>query len=359
MSEFKEFLILNSDDRTQIDKSTYIKKPEIVDIMMRISFNSDYITPPNLKYFKEPKVPLNLNEGFETYIFRNQNFYKKPMKQIEKYVLDNGITVLNTAHQGNTQICCRRSVLDAIMKTPYLYGKSFEWTIYATKFDNVIYLTNHDTYKQFRRVTDSHHFKFRQFCLSDAPKKAIVSDTPIDENIQTYCIYRTTLKSFDLIYSAEVVGIISDTEVKDLKNMTELNACRFIWMRLTTPYGPTKEKYLHWWLQCYLANVSTMYVGCKTRHGIINEKPNWVNPYKIAKSNSWNINVGTTFLEKFLRNIKEKMSSVDCPYTVYEFRLEGANNLIKYKVHNGKSNFSFLTERYINEFLCQKLEKTL
>lgn len=54
------------------------------------------------------------------------------------------------------------------------------------------------------------------FFLIDDPNNDPDAKPPIHEGEQMYCIYRSKLKNFNLLYSAEINGIISDKKLEDL-----------------------------------------------------------------------------------------------------------------------------------------------
>lgn len=66
----------------------------------------------------------------------------------------------------------------------------------------------------------------------------------------------------------------------------------------------------------------------------------------------WKPHACIRFLLTMLKLIEKTISSVSCPYTVYEFVCDLSTTCIKLKKHIGKTDYSFLTEEYIER--CRK-----
>uniref|UniRef100_A0A0A1XAA9 Decapping nuclease n=1 Tax=Zeugodacus cucurbitae TaxID=28588 RepID=A0A0A1XAA9_ZEUCU len=111
-------------------------------------------------------------------------------------------------------------------------------------------------------------------------------------------------------------------------------------------------KSLLWWLQSYLSNSSDICVGLKDADGFI-RMPVQLNQVKdLPRNQTWKPHICIRFLLTMLKLIETTMSSVNCPYTVYEFAYDSFTTCIKLKKHIGKTEYSFLSEEYIEH--CRK-----
>ncbi|XP_011189133.2 decapping nuclease DXO homolog isoform X1 [Zeugodacus cucurbitae] len=315
--------------------------------------------------------PLNLNEGFDQFIFRRN--IKERLNKIEKYVMDTEDNVLRPysnapSASGQTQynskrklILCKRGVLTDIMGIPY-QGKASEYnnaTFYVTKYCGVFHMKDADAnaMPEFDKK-NTYHRKFMQLCFSDDPDSEPTTNIPIDDNNIIFCIIKSLLKEFDLIYSAEVQGIVSDRKIENTHNTEEINDLRFILtkqLQISDKYKGnilSKSKCLRWWLQAYLSKTSDICIGLRDRKGIVRTPVQIKRAEDLVKNWRWKPHVCIRFLYSILKLIEKTMMQVDCPYTVYEFVYDSFAGCFKYKVHAGKSNHSFLSDDYIKK--CKK-----
>ncbi|XP_004536099.1 decapping nuclease DXO homolog isoform X1 [Ceratitis capitata] len=341
----------------------FIDRPRICAIYT-CSSTGEITKTERLKYFKSPKpslYPINLNEGFDEYIFRPKVELTHLLDTVQKYILETKESVLqpdalnSEKSEGNAKrklILCIRGALARIMAIPYRLQatKYNDFTIYASKYCDILHLTE---FGWADRCTeeDSYHGKFVQTCFSYDPNEDPITDEPFDENSVPFGVYHTSLRKFDLIYSAEIGGVISDKKI-DIQNMEEVNKSRFLMTKLLRAGNYSEEtlnnpKCLIWWLQSYLTDTQDICFGLKNRNGIINHpvRVNTVND--IRNNRRWEPHICTGFLYSMLTLIEETMADVDCPYTVFEFQRDSFAGCIKFRKHTGKTEYSFLSEEYI------------
>uniref|UniRef100_W8BSV2 Decapping nuclease n=1 Tax=Ceratitis capitata TaxID=7213 RepID=W8BSV2_CERCA len=358
----------------------YLTRPEICALYSAV--DPEFITRDvKLKYFKSPKsYPIDLNEGFHQHIFQNRISNYQMLGKVQKFVLETEENVLQPNASANTQtsitgsdraqdmpkrkvVLSQRGFLSHIMLIPYRL-KASEYnnvTFYATRYCGILHIM-HMGWDEGRTKNDSYHGKFMDVCLSDDPDLDPITNVPVNDNERVYGIFKSTIKEYDLIYSAEVGGIISDHKIYDVYNMDEINKCRFIntkllWTSQHTENIFNHSKSLHWWLQAYLAKSNDICVGLKDTDGVIRNEV-VVNQVKnIPQQQKWKPHICTRFLRTTLKAVEEVMSEVDCPYTVYEFIYDSFKKCIKYRIYTGKTQYSFLSEKYIKHCKERTAEK--
>ncbi|XP_037944022.1 uncharacterized protein LOC119676835, partial [Teleopsis dalmanni] len=253
------------------------------------------------------------------------------------------------------KICTRRFALVCVMKTPYYrHNKVFKWGLKATKFQNIIFLNFSEpgeVFKEERQPTPyaKQHFKFQQHCFTDTPIADAVN-TSVNETEMFY-IYQASMKNFDIIYSAEALGIISQTEISDVRNILKLNTHRFVTTKILSDKSQILMSYsysLKLWLQCNLMGATDICIGYNDGNGYVTHY-NMIRANDLIGFQNWNPYRGTKFLLEFLTHIKENLSSIDCPYTVAEYQYDPLKKSVIYKIHHGKTNHSFLSNEFIDE----------
>lgn len=358
----------------------YLSRPKIQKLYayQRFEVNSNDVRLP---YFIKPRsYPIDLNKGFEKFIFRQHADFSKMLETTQKFIVDSEENVLQPygsvnpdTHQSlkteddesyqprqNSKrkiVLSNRGCLSNIMIIPYRLGASKynDKTIFATRYCGVLHISDY-RYDNDTSRNNTYHSKFQQTCFSDGPDLDPDTDEPVNENEFIRGIFHTDLKEFDLIYSGELSGIVSSHKIDDMKNMETINKLQFISTKLLWNSDHSNfwkhPKCLNWWATLYLANTSDLCVGLKDRDGVI-RTPLQTKPVKdLPKDQSWKPRICIRFLLTMLELIEENMSSVNCPYTVYEFVHDSFAKCIKLKKHIGKTEYSFLSEEYIER--CRK-----
>ncbi|XP_069964631.1 uncharacterized protein [Bactrocera oleae] len=303
----------------------------------------------------------------------------------QKYVLDTKQNVLQpqgsenqTPHQSlNTEddvsyqqrqnskrklVLSNRGCLSNIMAIPYrLEANTYnDRTFFATRYCGVFHISD-CRWRTDNSSTVKFHSKFQQTCFSDKlqdnPDMHPNTDVPVNDDAFISGIFHSTIKEFDLIYSGEIMGIVSKHKIDDMQNIENINKLRFINTKLfwktRLPDIWKDPKCLLWWLQSYLANTADICAGLKESDGCIHS-PIQLKPVKnLPKDQKWKPHICIRFLLTMLQLIEKSMSSVDCPYTVFEFVYDSYAKCIKLKKHIGKTEYSFLTEEYIERCRIQ------
>lgn len=92
-----------------------------------------------------------------------------------------------------------------------------------------------------------------------------ITDVPVIESEEFYGVFESRIGNISLLYNAEMDGLDSRQEI-DLSE-TDLDKLKFV--ELKTCCGPSDNRHCRWWAQSYLASISNICVGYRTREGII------------------------------------------------------------------------------------------
>ncbi|XP_049305392.1 uncharacterized protein LOC125776565 [Bactrocera dorsalis] len=357
-----------------------LSQPKILKLYAYKGFEANS-SDVRLPYFIEPRsLPIDLNKGLEEFIYRQQWEFSKMLETTLKYILDSEENVLQ--HYGSENpdthkslkkgdgesyqprqnskrklVLSNRGCLSYIMIIPYrlVPSKYNDKTIFATHYCGVLHISDY-RYDDNTTKANVFHNKFQQTCFSDDPDLDPNTDVPVNEDEFIRGVFQTTLKEFDLIYSGELSGIVSNHKIDDMQNMENINELQFISTRLLWNSDRSNfwknPKCVNWWATLYLAKTSDLCVGFKDKDGVI-RTPLQRKPVKdLPKDQSWKPQICSRFLLTMLELIEKTMSSVNCPYTVYEFVYDSFAKCIKLKKHIGKTEYSFLSEEYIER--CRK-----
>ncbi|XP_067628670.1 decapping and exoribonuclease protein Rai1-like [Eurosta solidaginis] len=179
------------------------------------------------------------------------------------------------------------------MLIPYRLRKSDynNTTFYATRYCGILHLSDNSE-RNGHTKNYTYHGKFEQICFSDDPDMDPITDVPVDMNDITFAIYRSNIKEFDLIYSAEVSGVTSDQKVDDIHNLDEVSKCKFIQTKLMwTDQNKSminNSKCMQWWAQSYLANTHDICIGLKDKDGVLRTPVQVVKVKDLPKHQKWN-----------------------------------------------------------------------
>uniref|UniRef100_A0A1A9V0E7 TAFII55 protein conserved region domain-containing protein n=1 Tax=Glossina austeni TaxID=7395 RepID=A0A1A9V0E7_GLOAU len=182
-----------------------------------------------LRYLKLPavdKFPLNLNEGLDFAIKKDIGI--GDFDNVLKFLYDHYNKIFLTTNPP--EFVAFRGVLRLIMCTPYETRQ--DWCIHVTRFNGTFYLSERETdQKKFERLYATEQqrtfcaygFKFEQYCLSKCPSTNPDVSEPVDERAEFACVFQTRLETLNLLYSAEMDGIMSDEAVflKEKQEMIE------------------------------------------------------------------------------------------------------------------------------------------
>uniref|UniRef100_A0A1A9Z6G7 Decapping nuclease n=1 Tax=Glossina pallidipes TaxID=7398 RepID=A0A1A9Z6G7_GLOPL len=109
------------------------------------------------------------------------------------------------------------------MCTPY--ETKHDWCVRATRFSGTSYLSEHEAdQKTFERLYGTeqqktfcaYDFKFEKYYLPKCPSKNPDVVEPVDERPEFACVFQTRLETLNLLYSAQMDGIMSHEEALSL-----------------------------------------------------------------------------------------------------------------------------------------------
>lgn len=371
MSDYKLFYNFSTKDRDKGMAGLYLDRPRIVGLLESDGYEVKFAG--RMRYIRLPKsdkYPLDLKEGYECYKHRPEDYFRDRLSQVAFYIIQKdvfgecykqgGIEMKFGKEEHNYDVISCRGVLSTLMEAPYKFGirlpSPIKWTIRATHFKGKLFLTvnKHDEENLAARrlnINSSYHFKFEQYCLTDNPHRDPNTNGPIDESQQLFCILRSKLKNFNLLYSAEMNGIVFTGKLCDVNNEAEISQSRYAHTKLMkASFNNWMQNYriLSWWLKAYLASVNDIYIGFKTNQGLVEEPVQHILAQDLPKGQRWCPKVCIQFAYLFIAKVHEEMQDIDCPYTCYEFAFDSDKECIEYRTHHSSSEYSFLNEHIID-----------
>ncbi|XP_053967051.1 decapping nuclease DXO homolog [Anastrepha ludens] len=353
----------------QIEKPRPIGYFSVVGGILREYENS----AQQLHYYRQPspkKFPLDLNEGLQEAIKKPESVYDEGLDHILKFIFDHRdrLTKPLASSEGSlrslyAEFVCWRGLLRLLMCTPYEYRS--DWSIAVTRFNGTFYLWKRDTDQEKmqrakesvqQRTFASYGFKFEQYCLSESPFLEPNATGPVDECSEFSCVFTTKLGGLDVLYGAEMDGIISEQPVVlEGENATSLDNLKFIEVKVRQGnlnrnqlQSYNRHKTRNWWCQSFLVGIQDIYVGLRNERGLV-DRIEHTEVRVLPKQGvaHWTPNVCVTFLIEFLNRIRSLMADVNCPYTTFEFYFNSSRGTITYERIKGKSEHSFLPDFYI------------
>ncbi|XP_065361433.1 uncharacterized protein LOC135955066 [Calliphora vicina] len=333
------------------EKSVFLSKPKLVDLY---DYNYEKVTKAKrIKYLKTPKsdvYPIDLNDGFEKYIIRNSSMYSRYIELSLKYDMTSAAERDGDENIEKTKVITRRGTLAHIMESYYNKRHYDDLNIRVSRYNGNIYMVMEEEDESLceLKAVQTHHARLEKLLFTDSPDKPPKIDEPCDENIQLIGIHRSNFGKYDIIYSGEIQGIDSNEEIKDFDDFDALNNCRFVYSKqMWTTLKNKDNKYLKFWLQSYLANVQDVYIGYKSRNGIIVEPIERKAVSDIPKNRFWQPPICTGFLYDFLQNVEKLMSSVNCLNTVYLIQYDHENKSFSYEIFKGETDKTFISKEYM------------
>lgn len=203
-----------------------IKKPQPIGFYS-INANRDF--EPNdhqLRYFKFPnpkQFPLDLNVGLDKAIKKPESAHDEPLDSLLKFIYDHHQKIFG--HGVNTppppEFVTWRGILRLIMCTPYEQRQ--DWCLHVTRFNNTFYILKRETAQdKYRRSQETEQqqkfmaygFKFEQYCLAESPFMEPDTSLPVNESEEFSLVFQTRLAGLNLLYGAEMDGIVSEQPIQ-------------------------------------------------------------------------------------------------------------------------------------------------
>lgn len=344
-----------------------IEKPQILGCFS-INTNRDYEeSAENFRYFRMPKLPLDLNIGYGRAKSKQEIIQDERLDNLLKFIYQHRDQLLSKSEfpgrgVGEFEFICFRGLLRLVMCTPYEFKE--DWSIHATRFKGNIYMSQSETdQKRHERqnLTEnqkkflSYGFKFEQYCMTKDPAVEPNTNVPVDECEEFCCMYKTKIQGMELLFGAEVDGAMSSVAYENIESKEVLNSLKFV--ELKCSLRPSNErqtqnfyrfKCRNWWCQSFLVGIQELMVGYRNDKGFVDEITHMeVRSLPRQSSNYWCPSQCADFLVKFLQMVKSIMKDVNCPNTVYEFYCDPKSKTIRYRIFQGRSEYTILPDWYV------------
>uniref|UniRef100_A0A1A9WY52 Decapping nuclease n=1 Tax=Glossina brevipalpis TaxID=37001 RepID=A0A1A9WY52_9MUSC len=334
-------------------KKEYFTKPNLVSYM-----KDDYgkcTKGQAMRYLQLSTAvyPLDLCEGYDVHKFRKSFMYKKYLELVLEWAMSAEGRQHVQKNIDKTLIFIRRGALAKIMMSPLMPCKEFNnWVLFVSRYNNNLYmcLDEQDESTAEKTLSMYHHTRLDHLLFSEGQRLRPDTSKPTDDNIRYSVVHTSSMGKYNFIYSGEVQGIKADEDIKDLSDLSSLNACEYVMTKQlweTMAYNLKFMKYLSWWLHAYLANCRSIYVARKDSNGVVQEPIQYIKVSSIPKDYNFDPGFLIGFLHNFLEMVESLMSNIDSHETVYEFRFNSFDKTIRYRIHSGNRSKIFISADYI------------
>ncbi|TMW48253.1 hypothetical protein DOY81_006665 [Sarcophaga bullata] len=257
-------------------------------------------------YFKEPKLqtyPINLNNGYDTYI-RRQNISKSAIDCTLKYVMSSEFK-RNSENVKKIKIFTRGGNLAELMHC-YYRKKFTDSTIRVSRYNGDLYIGRHVYYNPKFKPVLTHHEQFLKNVFTETLDEEPNTNEPSDVNKALIGVFQCSFGEFELIYSNHIYGIQAENEFNDFNDLEALNTCHWVTAKqIWCVMKYDAVNYLKYWLQGYLTNVTDIYFAYKNSNGIIDEPIVRKRLSDLPKEyeSHWQPNICLEFLYTFLQKV--------------------------------------------------------
>lgn len=299
-------------------------KPEIVGYMsvdVSRQYHSDLSQLKYLTVIPNGRIALDLNQGIEKAVKRTTDDNDEQIVLLLKFLLDKR-PALPTNSFEPMFITYRRTLI-SVMCSAFCNKDCLH--IAATLYNNNVYLcsleTPQDVQKRLSRSLQEIKFcawgyKFEQFMLSDLPNLKPDIDKPVIENEEFSIFYRAMFGKHNLLYGAQIDGLLATTEnvsgppkmANNEENINYLKNNEFIELKTNREICNRRQeqnfkkyKLLRCWCQCYLAGLKGLLVGFRNDDGII-QRTQWFDTEELVTycKGEWSPQTALSFLDYFL-----------------------------------------------------------
>lgn len=354
-----------------------VSKPKVLGAFS-IDKNREYHDDlENLKYLNVPRdsggiVHWDLNSGYEIYQPKKEKGIHN-IDHILEFIVKNGKKIKDSSGSSKKilpDFVSFRGLLRLIMCTPYEARPRDEpWIVLATKYRGTIYLCQKETPEAEaarRNMSEDQEkfcyygFKFEQYILTKEPNKPNDLSEPVISNEEFAVAFSSKFAGHNLLYVAEMDGIISDTAIEKSSDLSSI-PIEFVEVKTKKREEHPQQlrnfkrfKLRKWWCQSFLAGIDSVFVGVRNNKGIV-EKIERMRVGDMAEigASDWSGSICMNFCIIFLDTVKAAMQDIDDPNTVIKFSFNPQlSNRILHEKFPGKSDLSFLPEWYIKFLEC-------
>lgn len=303
----------------------------------------------------------NLNYKIEDIIKKDEDLNER-LDTILQWILRNSHNLKDdSGTRLRTDFVCFRGLLTMLICTPY--ETRDDWIICASKWKGTIYLCAFETEDAKRqRLQASGHQKkcmawgrkFEQYMATANPGGCPDVEQPINEKAEFCVAFQSKLKNHRLLYCAEMDCVKTDTEVQDLKELQKTEFVEIKTSRIITHPGQYRSlkrfKFMKWWAQSFLVNISCIICGFRNDEGIVKEVREYSVP-ELAKSSkdTWNAAAGLNFCETFLDFVKNTVKEESLE-VVWKFDWGPNRDVCGVKL-TGVTDFSILPPWYTDNLI--------
>lgn len=278
------------------------------------------------------EILFDLNKNVSKVIRRANENKDEKITHLLQFLLDQEPRLkLNNGGQialEKAKFYCYRGLLTCIACTPYENREP--WRIVVTLYKGSIFLCARDTKEQWEKKRNmsekdlkfcSWGFKFEQYLLSDDPRSAPNTETPVNENEEFSLVFFNRLNKHEIVYAGEMDGVAAfDGQIsappsdasKPADIITYFQDKKFIELKTNRHMESPNQvnsfrrfKVRKWWCQSFIAGVDTIICGFRDDEGIVDELKTYdVRELPKMCANKWNPNVCFNFCDSFFTYVK-------------------------------------------------------
>ena len=280
-----------------------------------------------VKHMLEPNrgmVRFDLNKGVKKAVKaipsksdeRLDHLLKGVMLNREKFAVEGELLSLHT------DIVCFRGLLTTLLCTPYERREG--WEMQVARWRGTLYLMQVDTEQKRKnraeetdrqRTMSSWGYKFEQYMSSSSPQQDPDTDTPVNENEEFCCLFRTRVGGVSMVYGAEMDAYRATNQ---LREKDKLSPEKFVEMKTSRELDNDRQernfrryKQLKWWAQSFLVGTRQVLSGWRDDQGVVG-RLQVLEVRDIPKTAvEWKANTCANFLSSFLSLLKTRVTTDD------------------------------------------------
>ncbi|XP_063697940.1 decapping nuclease DXO homolog [Culicoides brevitarsis] len=346
-------------------------KPQIVGYFSLDENRTYHETLENLKYLcrdvfsNQETVNFDLNREYKNYVPKPESAKNEKIDHLLEFITKNYENLKDEKGEKfiSSEFVCFRGLLRLLMCTPF--DNREHWIISAQRYKGNIYLCALETEEKRQneaqktdkdRLFCSYGFKFEQYLMAEAPNARPRPELPVKEAEEFCLMYQATLNGHKMLYGAEMDGVDTKNEVKNLKDLQNVKQVELKVKREEQKYYQkqnfVKFKQIKWWCQSFLVGIERVLVGLRDDKGIVyrveeqkvSEMPSYAKQFR----EYWTPSICMQFLSDFLGLVKDVMKDVDSENDVFLFEYDPKSmEEVRFEAFHGPNRHSFLPQSYL------------
>ncbi|EME29830.1 Decapping nuclease DXO homolog, chloroplastic [Galdieria sulphuraria] len=251
-----------------------------------------------LKTLKIPQVPSCLNQGYESFIPKDQSssISLSPVREsLEKAFVN---------VDDSIQFLTFRNNLNKIALTPYNTEESWKMT---SHLENNLIVLNICPSEELEPVTDRDKYfaycgyKFEHLCCES-------DDVVVDANQEFCSIVKTSIGKHTLLISAQV-DCWDAYHLWSKDNRAEYPICHYVELKTMKKWKKEQvipdfyqRKYLRYWVQCFLAGIPHLFIGYRDDRRKMLMETEYIPVDRLPEicRESWEPHICLGFMDSFL-----------------------------------------------------------